>query len=142
MIPSPFPRLHSLAGCHSRRIRKRNEPTQCIGRTDTRYALLFKFRKWIITFQPSLPSAGAGLVPAHKQCSTYFKRSWDIILRPAQDRPLRSVRNLRNLSTLLYSGRQLLYQILDIMQTCPLTVYLPYTYNSSVRHLFKCQDLF
>ena len=24
-----------------------------------------------IPFQPSLPNAGAGLVPAHKQCSTY-----------------------------------------------------------------------
>ena len=27
-----------------------------------------------------LPNAGAGLVPAHKKCSTYFfKRDWDII---------------------------------------------------------------
>ena len=40
---------------------------------------IFKFCKLIITFQPSPPNAGADLVPAHKQCSTYFKRSWDII---------------------------------------------------------------
>ena len=32
----------------------------------------------------------AGLVPALRQCSTYFKRGWDIICGPAQDRPLRA----------------------------------------------------
>ena len=31
-----------------------------------------------------------GLGPAHRQCSTYFKRGWDIICGPAQDRPLRA----------------------------------------------------
>ena len=30
------------------------------------YITIFKFRKLIITFQSSLPSAGAGLVPALK----------------------------------------------------------------------------
>ena len=41
--------------------------------------IVFKFRMLTITFKPNLPHAGTGLVPAHKQCSTYFKRSWDII---------------------------------------------------------------
>ena len=34
-----------------------------------------------ITFKPSLPHAGAGLVPAHKQCSTYFLKKLGHYLR-------------------------------------------------------------
>ena len=44
--------------------------------------------------RPSPPIAGAGIVPAHKQCSTYFERGWDIILGPAQDRPLRAAEHV------------------------------------------------
>ena len=36
--------------------------------------IVFKFRMLTITFKPSLPLAGAGLVPAHKKCSTYFEK--------------------------------------------------------------------
>ena len=34
--------------------------------------------------------SAASPVPAHRQCSTYFKRGWDIICGSARDRPLRS----------------------------------------------------
>ena len=46
-----------------------------------RQLTLFKFRMLTITSKPSLPHAGAGLVPAHKQCSTYFKKKLGHYLR-------------------------------------------------------------
>ena len=46
--------------------------------------MVYNFRT-LLTLRRGRSCAG------HKKCSTYFfKRSWDIILGPAQDRPLRS----------------------------------------------------
>ena len=46
----------------------------------------------------SAASRGRSCAGPQKNVRHVFKRSWDIILGPAQDRPLQSVSNLRNLN--------------------------------------------
>ena len=61
--------------------------------------ILFKFRMLTITYSQVCRKQGPVLCRPSKNVRHVFKRSWDIILGPAQDRPLQSVSNLRNSSS-------------------------------------------